>query len=137
MTSSIITFLPESELCNTDVPQHNSRYYLNLIYAVILSPPQIQVCITILVCFSHSRENFFVDNYPTYRNIFIHQYLSRTEIIILYDGNGSVQSLEIEEVLISNKISFFIISSRIELIVFSGISQLSKYLRGKSKWAMA
>lgn len=34
MTSSIITFLPESELCNTDVPQHNSRYYLNLIYAV-------------------------------------------------------------------------------------------------------
>ena len=33
-----------------------------------------------LVCFSHSRENFFVDNYPTYRNIFIHQYLSRTEI---------------------------------------------------------
>lgn len=41
MTSSIITFLPESELCNTDVPQHNSRYYLNLIYAVILSPPQI------------------------------------------------------------------------------------------------
>lgn len=28
MTSSIITFLPESELCNTDVPQHNSRYYL-------------------------------------------------------------------------------------------------------------
>ena len=30
MTSSIITFLPESELCNTDVPQHNSRYYLNL-----------------------------------------------------------------------------------------------------------
>ena len=57
--------------------------------------------------------------------------------IILYDGNGSVQSLEIEEVLISNKIYFFIISSRIELIVFSGISHLSKYLRGKSKWAMA
>ena len=52
MTSSIITFLPESELCNTDVPQHNSRYYLNLIYAVILSPPQIQVCITILLHYS-------------------------------------------------------------------------------------
>lgn len=52
MTSSIIKFLPESELCNTDVPQHNSRYYLNLIYAVILSPPQIQVCITILLHYS-------------------------------------------------------------------------------------
>lgn len=55
MTSSIITFLPESELCNTDVPQHNSRYYLNLIYAVILSPPQIQVCLTarqIQICLS-------------------------------------------------------------------------------------
>ena len=49
MTSSIITFLPESELCNTVVPQHNSRYYLNLIYAVILSPPQIHVCLTIYI----------------------------------------------------------------------------------------
>ena len=44
--------MTESELCNTDVPQHNSRYYLNLIYAVILSPPQIQVCITILLHYS-------------------------------------------------------------------------------------
>ena len=59
------------------------------------------------------------------------------EVFNCLQTNPDVQSLEIEEVLISNKISFFIISSRIELIVFSGISQLSKYLRGKSKWAMA